>query len=87
MEEVFEEETAGLDVRFFSNEIDITELPSAYKNADTVRAQMDEVGLGEVIDEVVPYGSIMAGDWKKNAPWRVIKRQDKKKNNSVKRTK
>lgn len=67
---IFNEETLGLDVRFYSNEIDITELPSAYKNADSVRSQMAEFGLGEVIDEVLPYGSIMAGDWQKNAPWR-----------------
>ena len=40
--EIFEEETKDLDVRFFSNEIDITELPTAYKNAATVRNQMDE---------------------------------------------
>jgi RNA-splicing ligase RtcB len=70
IEEVFEEETAGLDVRFFSNEIDITELPSAYKNAQAARNQMDEFGLGTVVDEVLPYGSIMAGDWQKNAPRR-----------------
>jgi len=73
--EVFDEETAGLDVRFFSGEIDVTELPSAYKNADAVRAQMGEFGLGQVIDEVMPYGSIMAGDWQKNAPWRKKKRK------------
>jgi RNA-splicing ligase RtcB len=75
--EIFEEETKGLDVRFFSNEIDITELPSAYKNASTVRNQMDEFGLGKVIDEVMPYGSIMAGDYKVNPPWKV--RKEKKK--------
>jgi len=69
-QEIFNEETQGLDVRFFSEEIDITELPSAYKNAETVRHQMDEFGLGQVIDEVMPYGCIMAGDWKKNAPWK-----------------
>ncbi len=74
IEEVFIEETNGLDVRFYSNEIDISELPSAYKNAKAVREQMDEFGLGNIIDEVMPYGSIMAGDWKKNAPWRVKKR-------------
>ena len=51
-------------------EIDITELPSAYKNAANVRNQMEEFGLGTVIDEVMPYGCIMAGDWKKNAPWK-----------------
>ena len=70
IDEVFKCETVGLDVRFFSNEIDITELPSAYKNAANVRSQMGEFGLGKVVDEVIPYGSIMAGDFLKNAPWR-----------------
>lgn len=69
-EEVFFEETKGLDVRFFSEEIDVSELPSAYKNAATVRDQMDEFGLGTVQDEVMPYGCIMAGDWMNNAPWK-----------------
>ncbi|WP_299674348.1 RtcB family protein [uncultured Dokdonia sp.] len=73
-EAVFAEETAGLDVRFFSKEIDVSELPSAYKNAKAVRAQMDEFGLGTVIDEVMPYGCIMAGDHDKNAPWKVKRR-------------
>ena len=73
-EAVFEEETAGLDVRFFSKEIDVSELPSAYKSAKAVRAQMDEFGLGTVIDEVMPYGCIMAGDHDKNAPWKVKRR-------------
>lgn len=75
MEEVFADETEGLDVRFFSNEIDVTELPSAYKNASTVRSQMDEFGLGRVIDEVEPYGCFMAGDYQKNAPWKRRKRK------------
>ncbi len=75
IEEIFKEETEGLDIRFFSKEIDITELPSAYKNAENVRNQMEEYGLGKVIDEVLPYGCIMAGDWQKNAPWRKKKRR------------
>ncbi|MCX6181241.1 MAG: RtcB family protein [Bacteroidetes bacterium] len=75
VEAVFYKETNGLDVRFFSNEIDITELPSAYKNAASVRSQMDEFGLGTVIDEVLPYGCIMAGNWEKNAPWKVKARK------------
>lgn len=73
--EIFEHETKGLDVRFFSNEIDITELPSAYKNAESVRKQMKKYGLGQVTDEVEPYGSIMAGNFSKNAPWRKKKRR------------
>lgn len=68
--EIFDEETQGLDVRFYSNHIDISELPSAYKNAATVQAQMKEFGLGEVVDRIMPYGCIMAGDWQKDAPWR-----------------
>ena len=70
IEEIFATETKGLDVRFYSNEIDITELPSAYKSAETVQAQMKTYGLGEVVDKIMPYGCIMAGDWEKNAPWR-----------------
>ena len=73
-EEIFAQETKDLDVRFYSNEIDISELPSAYKNAAAVRAQMTEFDLGTVIDEVMPYGCIMAGDWQKNAPWKRKKR-------------
>lgn len=76
IEEIFAEETQGLDVRFFSKNIDISELPSAYKNAETVKRQMQEFGLGEVVDEILPYGCIMAGDWQIDAPWRK-KRQSK----------
>jgi hypothetical protein len=28
---------------------------------------MEEFGLGEVLDEIIPYGCIMAGDWRRNA--------------------
>lgn len=69
IESIFAEETEGLDVRFYSGNVDITELPSAYKNAKTVQAQMAEFGLGEVVDEILPYGCIMAGDWQKDARW------------------
>lgn len=68
--EIYMEETAGIDARFFSGHIDISELPSAYKNAQNVQDQMKEFGLGEVVDKVLPYGCIMAGDWKIDAPWR-----------------
>ncbi|WP_036158401.1 RtcB family protein [Maribacter forsetii] len=77
-EALFELETKGLDVRFFSKEIDISELPSAYKNAQTVRSQMEEYDLGKVIDKVMPYGCIMAGDFQINAPWRKKRRKKTK---------
>jgi RNA-splicing ligase RtcB len=71
IEEMFTEETKGLDVRFFSNHIDISELPSAYKNAENLKQQMKEFGLGEIMDEIIPYGCIMAGDWEIDAPWKI----------------
>ena len=70
--EIFTEETAGIDARFFMGIPDISELPSAYKNAASVRSQIDEYGLAEIVDEVLPLGCIMAGDWEKEAPWRKL---------------
>ncbi len=68
--EVFAEETAGLDVRFYSGNVDTSELPSAYKSAAAVRDQMVRFKLADVVDQIMPYGSIMAGDWERDAPWR-----------------
>jgi len=75
IEEIFATETEGLDVRFFSGNIDITELPSAYKNAAAVQEQMKTMELGEVVDRILPYGCIMAGDWQREAPWRKRRRK------------
>lgn len=69
-EEVFAEETKGIDARSFCGVVDVSELPSAYKNAASVRKQIEHFGLAEIVDEIRPYGSIMAGDWQQNAPWR-----------------
>lgn len=74
IKDIFIEETKGIDARFFSGVIDISELPSAYKNAEMVKEQIKEFKLGEVVDEIMPYGSIMAGDWEQNAPWKKRKR-------------
>ena len=74
-EEIFARETQGLDVRFYSGEIDVSELPSAYKNADEVQRQMRHFGLADVADRVLPFGCIMAGDWQKNAPWKKRKKK------------
>ncbi|MFO1184410.1 MAG: RtcB family protein [Bauldia sp.] len=67
--EMIAADAPGIDVRYFSGVPDVTELPSAYKNAATVRAQIDAYGLAEVVDTVEPVGSIMAGDWQRVAPW------------------
>ena len=36
---------------------------------------MKQFNLGEVVDEIMPYGSIMAGDWQKDAPWKKRRRR------------
>ncbi len=69
-EEIFREETKNIDARFYSNNIDITELPSAYKCADEVIRQIEYYRLANVVDKIRPYGCIMAGDWEKDKPWR-----------------
>ena len=69
--QLFEEETQGLDVRFFSGKIDISELPSAYKNADKIKKQIGYFNLGTIVDEIEPYGCIMAGHL--DRPWRKKK--------------
>ena len=64
-----------IDVRFFCGIADKSELPDAYKNAAQVTAQIDKHGLANVSDRVMPYGSIMAGDWERDAPWKVKARK------------
>jgi RNA-splicing ligase RtcB len=61
--ELVAQETKGIDARFFFGIPDVSELPGAYKNAATVRAQIQEYALAEVVDTIEPYGCIMAGDW------------------------
>jgi tRNA-splicing ligase RtcB (3'-phosphate/5'-hydroxy nucleic acid ligase) len=67
------EQTRGIDARFYCGNPDVSELPGAYKNAATVRRQIAEYGLAEVVDTIEPIGCIMAGDWQRDAPWRKKK--------------
>jgi hypothetical protein len=39
-----------------------------------VRRQIAQYGLAEIVDEIVPLGCIMAGEWQRNAPWRRCRR-------------
>ena len=61
-EQLLKQETEGLDIRFHAGGVDASELPSSYKNADGVVAQIDTYGLAEIEDYIDPYGCIMAGD-------------------------
>lgn len=55
-------ETEGLDVRWYTGKPDLTECGSAYKDADMIRRVIDRSGLADVVDEIKPYGCIMAGE-------------------------
>lgn len=59
-------ETKGLDIRFYCRKVDISELPSSYKSANTVVQQIGEYDLAEIEDYIDPFGCIMAG----NMPYR-----------------
>ena len=67
-EAVFARETAGIDARFFCGTIDVSELPSAYKDAGKVAREMEAGGLATVTDRILPHGALMAGDWERDAP-------------------
>lgn len=62
--------TRGLDIRSYCGIPDHSELPSAYKNAKAVTAQIEKYGLARITDRIEPLGSIMAGEWDKDAPWK-----------------
>jgi tRNA-splicing ligase RtcB (3'-phosphate/5'-hydroxy nucleic acid ligase) len=68
IEERFISETGAIDARFYSGKIDISELPSAYKSAATVQKAISQHGLATVIDRILPYGCIMAGEL--DQPWK-----------------
>jgi len=59
---VMDRETKGLDIRFFTGKPDVSELPSGYKNATQVTAQIEKHGLAKIVDRILPAGSIMAGE-------------------------
>lgn len=68
--EIIARETVGIDVRFYCGHPDMSELPSAYKNPQAVRAQIERHGMARIVDEIIPAGTIMAGDlqaaWRRN---------------------
>ena len=67
---LLQEAARGIDLRFFSGVPDITELPAAYKPAAKIIDAMERFGLARVTGRILPFGTIMAGDWERNAPWR-----------------
>jgi tRNA-splicing ligase RtcB (3'-phosphate/5'-hydroxy nucleic acid ligase) len=50
-----------IDIRWFSGHPDISELPEAYKSPAFIRAQIAKFKLCNIVEEITPIGSIMAG--------------------------
>ncbi|MGE9266722.1 MAG: RtcB family protein [Verrucomicrobiales bacterium] len=55
------EATAGLSLRWYLGQADLSETPVAYKNAETVTAQIREFALAENLAKISPRGCLMAG--------------------------
>ena len=64
------EPPADIDYRFWCGIPDKSELPQAYKPSRGVIDAIKKHNLANIVDRVLPYGSIMAGDWEQEAPWR-----------------
>ncbi len=61
MNQEIERSVAGLDVRWYLGKADFSECAPAYKPPAQVRSQIEEFGLADVVAEIEPLGSIMAG--------------------------
>jgi len=70
IQRAIDQATEGLDIRWFCGKPDLSESPIAYKNADQVKAQIEQFDLADIVAEIQPLGCIMAGEsaipyWKK----------------------
>ncbi len=54
--------TRGIDVRWFCGRPDLSESPLGYKPAAQVKEQIAGFGLADVVAEIAPLGSVMAGE-------------------------
>lgn len=61
----------NIDYRFYCGNPDPSELPGSYKSAALIEKVIREEKLANIMDRVIPYGSIMAGEHDKDAHWKV----------------
>lgn len=54
--------TSHIDVRWYSGKPDVSETPCAYKDADSIIAQIERFNLASVVTRIEPLGCIMAGE-------------------------
>ena len=67
-EEIIQEQAGHIDARFYTGTPDRSELPGAYKDAAEIQRQIESYGLANIVDRVLPLGSMMAGE--SYQPWR-----------------
>ena len=65
--------TQGIEVRWYHGKPDLSESPLGYKSASQVKEQIQQFGLAQIVAEIEPLGSLMAGD-SGPAPW--MRRKD-----------
>lgn len=65
--QIMKEQVGHIDARFYTGMPDASELPGAYKSAAQVRRQIEDYKLATIVDEILPLGSMMAGEIDK--PW------------------
>lgn len=71
---VVDQNTKGLDIRWFAGKPDLSESPIAYKSATQVSEQIRQFGLADIVAEIQPLGCIMAGDAGPR-PWQKLKEE------------
>lgn len=84
VQQVLDEHTAGLDVRWFCGAPDLSESPLGYKDAAKVKAQIEHFGLADVVGEIQPLGCIMAGE-APEPPWVRARREKKARHKNERR--
>lgn len=68
--DLVDQQTRGLDIRWYSGKPDLAESPMGYKPAKTVIGQIREFGLATIAAEIEPLGCIMAGE-QPLQPWQA----------------
>lgn len=81
VQQIIARETNGIDSRYFNGKSDLSELPSAYKNADQIVAEIEKHKLAHISARINPLGSIMAGN--DDRDWKAIKAAKKARANAV----
>ncbi|MEM0895355.1 MAG: RtcB family protein, partial [Verrucomicrobiota bacterium] len=66
--------TKDIEARWWHGKPDLSECPIGYKSADQVKAQIAQFNLADIVAEIQPLGSIMAGD-PGTPPWKRRKEE------------